>query len=385
MSNQTCYDLMVQGTQYREQHLPDQALACYGQAMIADPDSAAAFNNYGNTLRELGHPARAIPFLQHATILDPDLTTAHFNLAVAYLLQGDYARGFPAYESRWGFEHLAGTLPTYTQPRWTGQPLGGKTIFVRGEQGHGDMIQFMRFLDPLYRQGARIHLQVTEGLVPLFENSAMIASVTGYRDPDFEFDYWTPIMSLPQHLGITLETLPHSIQYITAHTTQVEAWRARLGPKTRLRVGFGWSGRPDSWINQHKSVPFEVMVDLIRRCPNYEWINMQIDARPEQEAVLAELGLKTYPGSIQSWADTAGLMQHVDVYIGVDTALTHLAGAMGRPTWVMLSQYALDWRWLLDRDNSPWYATAKLFRQRQMGNWTTVTQEIEQYLSWFKV
>jgi ADP-heptose:LPS heptosyltransferase len=313
------------------------------------------------------------------------LTTAHFNLAVAYLLQGDYARGFPAYESRWGFEHLAGTLPRYTQPRWTGEPLGGKTIFVRGEQGHGDMIQFSRFLDPLYRQGARIHLQVTEGLVPLFENSAMIASVTGYRDPDFEFDYWTPIMSLPQHLGITLETLPHSIQYITAHASQVEAWRQRLGAKTRLRVGFGWSGRPDSWINQHKSVPFEAIVDLIRRCPNYEWINMQIDARPEQEAVLADLGLRTYPGSIQSWADTAGLMQHVDVYIGVDTALTHLAGAMGRPTWVMLSKYALDWRWLLDRDNSPWYATAKLFRQRQMGNWATVTQEIEQYLSWFKV
>ena len=166
MSNQTCYDLMVQGTQYREQHLPEQALACYGQAMIADPDSAAAFNNYGNTLRELGHPARAIPFLQHATILDPDLVTAQFNLAVAYLLQGDYARGFPAYESRWGFEHLAGTLPSYTQPRWTGQPLGGKTIFVRGEQGHGDMIQFMRFLDPLYRQGARIHLRSQRAWCP---------------------------------------------------------------------------------------------------------------------------------------------------------------------------------------------------------------------------
>jgi ADP-heptose:LPS heptosyltransferase len=150
-------------------------------------------------------------------------------------------------------------------------------------------------------------------------------------------------------------------------------------------VGFGWSGRPDSWINQHKSVPFEVMVDLIRRCPQYEWINMQIDARPEQEAVLADLGLKTYPGSIQDWADTAGLMQQVDVYLGVDTALTHLAGAMGRPTWVMLSRYALDWRWLLDRDSSPWYATAKLFRQPEMGNWRSVTQQIAQYLSWFKV
>ena len=378
-------ELIMQGNQFRSETRPWDALACYAQAMVLDPESGSAFNNYGNTLRELGLPARSIPFLQHACILNPENVTAHFNLAVAYLLMGDYARGFPAYEVRWDFEHLAGTLPQYKQPRWTGQDLKGKTIFVRGEQGHGDMIQFSRFLEHLHILGAKIHLQVSEGLVPLFETSSMLEQVTVFKEPDFEFDYWIPIMSLPGVLGITLENLPHTIQYITPRADVAKEWQQRLGPKYKLRVGFGWSGRKDSWINQHKSVPFETIADLIRRCPQYEWINLQVDASPEEEEILKSLGVATYPGTIRSWADTAGLISNLDVVVGVDTAVTHLSCSLGRPTWVMLNNYALDWRWLLGRDYSPWYGSAKLFRQPSIGDWASVTKQIEQYLSWFKI
>ena len=377
--------LISQGNQFRTEVKPLDALACYGQALIIDPDSASAFNNYGNTLRELGQPVRSIPFLQHSCLLDPSSTVAQFNLAVAYLLSGDYARGFPAYEARWNFEHLAGTLPKYTQPRWTGQDLKDKTIFVIGEQGHGDMIQFSRFLINLHERGATIHLQVTEGLVPLFQNSLILKKVTVFQEPDFDFDYWIPIMSIPAVLGITLENLPHTIQYLNARNDLAEQWRQRLGLKRRLRVGFGWSGRKDSWINQHKSMPFETMLGLIKSCPDYEWINLQVDVAPEEEAQLAELGLSTYPGSIRSWADTAALISHLDVFVGVDTAVSHMSAALGRPTWIMLSQYALDWRWLLNRDDSPWYGSAKLFRQPSIGDWASVTKQIKQYLSWFKV
>lgn len=378
-------DLIEQGNQLRAQHEPEQALACYAQAFVADPDSAAAFNNYGNVMRELGYPARAVPFLQHAAVLDPNNITAHFNLSIAYLLMGDYTRGWPAYETRWKYEHLAGTEPKFSQPRWNGEDLKGKTILVVGEQGHGDNIQFSRFLWNLHTQGAQIKLQVTDGLIPLLSNSNIIQQVGSYGSDMGEFDYWVSIMSLPGILGITLDTLPRVQNYINADAVRAREWQQRLGPKTRMRVGFAWSGRPDSWLNQHKAVPFDAMLDLIRSCPEYEWINLQVDASPEQEAALAELGVTRYPGSVHSFADTAALMQHLDVVVGVDTAVSHLAGAMGRPTWIMLNAYATDWRWLTDRDSSPWYSTVRLFRQPQRGDWASVTKKVAQYLSWFKV
>jgi len=378
-------DLIEQGNQLRAQHEPEHALACYAQAFVADPNSAAAFNNYGNVMRELGHPARAVPFLQHAAVLDPKNITAHFNLAVTYLLMGDYARKWPAYEARWNYEHLAGTEPQFSKPRWGGEDLTGRTILVVGEQGHGDNIQFSRFLWILHQRGAQIKLQVTDGLIPLLNTSNIIQQVSSYGTDMGEFDYWVPIMSLPGILGITLDTLPRVQSYLNADPERVRAWQARLGPKTRMRVGFSWSGRPDSWLNQHKAVPFDVMMDLIRACPEYEWINLQVDATPEQEAELDQVGVTRYPGSVQSFADTAALMQYLDVVVGVDTAVSHLAAALGRPTWIMLNAYATDWRWLTDRDSSPWYSTARLFRQPVRGDWASVVKKVSQYLSWFKV
>jgi hypothetical protein len=378
-------ELIEQGNQLRAEQEPEQALACYAQAFVADPDCAAAFNNYGNVMRELGHPARAIPFLQHAAVLDPRNITTRFNLAVTYLLKGDYAQGWPAYEARWDYEHLAGTEPKFSQPRWHGEALAGKTILVVGEQGHGDNIQFVRFLWNLHAQGARVKLQVTDGLVPLLSLGGIIHQVGRYTDDMGEFDYWVPIMSIPGILGITLDTLPRVQSYLNADPAAVRQWQQRLGPKTRMRVGFCWSGRPDSWLNQHKAVPFETMLDLIKSTPEYEWINLQVDASDEQEAELAQAGVTRYPGSVHSFADTAALMQNLDVVVGVDTAVSHLAAALGRPVWIMLNAYATDWRWLTDRDSSPWYSTARLFRQPRRGDWATVTKKVAQYLSWFKV
>ena len=377
--------LIEEGNRLRGENRPDQALKCYMLAMCHDPDSSAAFNNYGNVLRECGQPRRGIPFLEHAAILDPNSVTARFNLAVSYLIMGDYARGWPAYESRWQYEHLAGSLPQHAQPRWTGQDLQGKTILVVGEQGHGDNIQFCRFLFNLHAAGARVLFQVTDGLIPLLSNSPIINWVGRYTDTPPEFDYWIPIMSIPGVLGITLENLPKQVQYINAFPDKQSAWLKLLGPKKRMRVGFSWSGRRDAWLNRHKSVPFENMLAMVKNNPQYEWINLQVDATPEEDQALADAGVTRYPGSIQSFADTAALISNLDVVISVDTAITHLAGALGRPTWLMLQWFGTDWRWMLDRDSSPWYSTVRIFRQPSMGDWTTVTKKIEQYLTWFKV
>ena len=377
--------LIEEGNRLRGENRPDQALKCYMLAMTHDPDSAAAFNNYGNVLRECGHPRRGIPFLEHAVILDPNNVTAKFNLAVSHLIMGDYARGWPAYEARWQYEHLAGTEPQHKQPRWRGEDLKDKTILVVGEQGHGDNIQFCRFLYNLHAAGAKVLFQTTEGLIPLLSNSGVISWIGRYSDEPPEFDYWIPIMSIPGILGVTLDNLPRQVQYINADTNKSAAWLKLLGSKKRMRVGFSWSGRRDAWLNRHKGVPFENILALIKNNPQYEWINLQVDATPEEDQALADVGVTRYPGSIQSFADTAALINCMDVVISVDTAITHLAGAMGRPTWLMLQWFATDWRWMLDRDSSPWYPTVRIFRQPGMGDWTSVTKKIEQYLTWFKV
>jgi hypothetical protein len=377
--------LIDQGNQHRANNQPEQALQCYAMAFVADPGSASAWNNYGNVVREMGHPRRAVPFLKMAQELDPSNITAEFNLAVAYLLMGDYAQGWPQYESRWQYEHLAGTLPTWTQPRWQGQDLRDKTILVVGEQGHGDNIQFVRFCYNLHVMGARVLLQVTDGLIPLFGTSDVIQWVGGYDQAPPEFDYWVPIMSIPGILGITLENLPLPISYINANDQMIKAWQQQLGPKTRLRVGLNWSGRRDSWLNQHKSVPFSVILEMVTKNPQYEWINLQVDATEDECQALADAGVKQFPGAINSFQDTAALMMNLDVVVGVDTAVSHLSGALGRPTWIMLNAFATDWRWLLNRDSSPWYSSARLFRQPQRGDWDNVVKKVAQYLSWFKV
>ena len=376
--------LIAHGNTAREENNPELALQYYAQAMTQDRQSASAFNNYGNVLRESGDPMGAIPFLQRSIQLAPEHPTAQFNLAVAYLLSGNYEQGWPQYETRWNYEHLAGTLPNYSQPRWTGQDIQDKTVLVIGEQGHGDNIQFIRFIGDLTSRGARVILTLNKSLRPLIQGAA-IPTILVDGDPLPTFDYWIPIMSIPAVIGVTVENLANVQYYLTADAQLQKEWQTRLGPKNRLRVGFCWSGRRDTWINRHKGMPFETMLELIKRNPTYEWVNLQCDCTAEEEAELVAAGVNAYPGAIASFADSAALIMHMDVVLSVDTAVAHLAGALGRPVWIMLSQYALDWRWLLDRDSSPWYTTARLFRQSQMGDWTSVTEKIHKFLSWYKI
>ena len=376
--------LIAQGNTHREQHQPDLALACYAQAFVQDPEHTGAFNNYGNVMREMGFPDRAQPFLEHAVRLDPTSETARFNLAVCYLLQGNYQQGWPAYEDRWNYQHLKGTLPNFPQPKWTGQELADKTVLVIGEQGLGDTIQFVRFCTALVHKGAQVVLVVDAGLVSLFGSSPGM-QVLAFNQELPNFDYWIPIMSLPGQLGTTLTTLDSSLSYLTINSAALPAWQQRLGSRRRLRVGVSWSGRKDTWIHQHKSVPFGQIVNLIQACPEYQWVNLQIDCDAEESQILQELGVGTYPGTITCMADSAALIMCMDVVISVDTAVSHLAAALGKSTWVMLNQYGQDWRWLLNRADSPWYPSVKLFRQPTMGNWGPVITQITRQLNLFKI
>jgi len=376
-------ELIALGNQYRELRKPESALACYIQAIGQEHHNPHAWNNYGNVIREMGYPDRAVPFLQQAALIDPTNVTARFNLAVSYLLMGDYERGWPAYEARWQYEHLQGSFPVW--PRlWHGEDIQDKTVLVWGEQGLGDNIQFLRFCLALRARGARVRMQVPGQIMSLLGGDA-IEHVSCLGDAPPDYDYWVPIMSIPQHLNVTLANLPAPLGYIQPSRDLQQIWQVRLGHKRRVRVGFSWSGRRDSWINQHKSVPFGEIASLIQRCPQYQWVNLQVDCTPEEQQRLAELGCEAWPGAIQCMADTAALISLMDVVVSVDTAVSHLSGALGQATWIMLNQYAVDWRWLLDRADSPWYPTARLFRQPQQDDWISVTQEIERNLKLFKI
>lgn len=381
----TADELVALGNASREQDNPEQALAYYAQAFVIDRNNSHAFNNYGNVLRELGDPAGSVPFLQRAITLNPGDPTANFNLSVAYLLQGDCAQGWPQYEHRWNFEHLAGTLPNFDQPRWTGQDLKDKTVLVLGEQGHGDNIQFVRFLWDLNRRGAKVILQVNNNLAPLLKGSTIIDQIIDTGQVPDSFDYWIPIMSLPGVLGVTVDNLAKIQNYINADEKLYRAWLRHLGPKHRLRVGFCWSGRRDSWINRYKGMSLDDMLGLIQRNPGYDWINLQLDATAEDTQRLIDAGVVKYSLPINNFADSAALIATLDVVVTVDTAVAHLSAALGRPTWIMLSNHAVDWRWLLNRDSSPWYLTARLFRQPARGEWQPVLDQIHKYLGWFKI
>ena len=372
--------LIAQGNTHRERHQPELALACYAQAFTQDYNSASAFNNYGNVIREMGYPNRAQVFLENAIRIDPTNETARFNLAVCLLLQGDYQQGWPAYEDRWTFEHLKGALPNLPQPRWIGQDLTDKTILVIGEQGLGDTIQFARFASTLRQMGAQVVLAVDATLVSLFGPGTV-----AFGDSLPNFDYWTPIMSIPGILKLTIDQLASPLSYIQADAASIAEWQKRLGPRRQLRVGFSWAGRRDTWIHQHKSIPFGQIVNLIKSNPNYQWINLQIDATKEESQILEKMGLATYPGTISCMADSAALIACIDVVISVDTAVSHLSAALGKPTWIMLNQYGVDWRWLLNRADSPWYPTVRLFRQPTLGNWGPVVTQISKHLNLFKI
>ena len=345
----------------------------------------AAFNNYGNVLREIGEPQQARPWLEHARRLAPDFVTAEFNLAVAALLEGDYVRGWPLYESRWRYEHMAGTLFRSNQPRWQGEDLQGRTLLVVGEQGHGDVIQMSRFLGHCQARGARVVLRTSANLLSLYANTNIIHELCAEDAEIPPHDTWTPIMSLPGVLGVTLENLQRTNCYLTARSDLVRDWQTRLGPKQRMRGALAWRGRPDSWLNQHKGVAFPLILDLVRDHPGVEWHLAQIDATPDEQAALLDQGVRCHGPEIRHWADTAALLHHCDLVISADTALAHLGGALGRPTWIMLNRFAQDWRWLLARDDSPWYNSVRLFRQREFDAWQPVVDQVSRYLGWFKV
>jgi tetratricopeptide (TPR) repeat protein len=357
----------------------EEAVAACRQAIRIKPDFADAHSNLGIALKDQGKLEEAIAACRQAIRFRPDFADAHWNESLLSLLTGDFERGWIKSEWRWKSTSSGLSRRNFTQPLWLGvETLDRKTILLHSEQGLGDTIQFCRYVPLVAARGARVVLEVAEPLRELMSDLADVSHCVSKGEPLPDFDLHCPMLSLPLAFGTRLDTIPSTTPYLRA-PAQGRGWEARLGPKDRPRIGLVWSGNPRHRDDRKRSIELNALLPLFDIAATF--VSLQKDLRASDEAVLTEQSNIIKLGqSLENFADTAALISHLDLVISVDTSVAHLAGALGRPVWVLLP-FVPDWRWLLDRDDSPWYPTARLFRQTDTGDWHSVVDRVRTALN----
>ena len=350
----------------------DQALAAYERAIELRPDFAEPHNKRGYVLEQQGRFEEALSCYEGAIALKPDLAEAHSNRSMAWLRMGDFVRGWPEYEWRWQRKDIP--KRPFLQPLWNGSPLADRTILLHAEQGLGDAIQFARYIPMVKRAGGRVLLECQRALLPLLSQFSDLPAVAA-GDPLPAFDVHAPLLSLPGIFRTTLESIPAAAPYLDLNSRLVDRWRQELAAESRRRVGLVWTGNPAHAHDRDRSLDFAEYAPLarLRDCAFY---SLQRGAHPAA-GVLPVIELEEAANSI---IETAAIMLNLDLVITVDTMAAHLAGALARPVWVLL-HLAADWRWLRDRQDSPWYPTARLFRQQRRGDWRGVLARVAEALS----
>ncbi|MGN6578932.1 MAG: tetratricopeptide repeat protein [Bordetella sp.] len=351
----------------------DEAAASYGRALALKPD-AETFGSRGLALHMGRRLDEALASYDSALALEPDYAEAHYNRALTLLRAGDLARGFQAY--RWRFR-IHEARPAIACPEWEGEPLAGKRLVIFHEQGAGDSLQFVRYVPMAAAFGAHVTLLVPPVLTRLLRASLPGIDVVDRLPDSAVFDFQVPMLSLPAVLGTTLDTIPADVPYLAADRVEAQAWAQRLAAaRPGLNVGLVWAGssKPASYDGRRSLKPAQ-LTPLAAVC-GIRWISLQI-GEPAEEARKppAEFHVIDWTNEIRDYADTAALVVNLDLVITVDTSVAHLAGALGRPVWI-LSRYDGCWRWLLNRGDSPWYPTARLFHQPAMGDWQSVIADV---------
>ena len=347
----------------------DQALTNYQHALRVRPNHADAHNNLGNVLRELGRFAEALESYENAIRIKPELAQARKNRGMAWLRLGDYQRGWPEYEWRWKCDD---SPPRgFKEPLWDGSPLEGRTILLHAEQGLGDTLQFVRFAPLVHERGGRVLLECQTPLVELLKNCRGVEQLIPRGEPLPAFDVHAPLMSLPTIFGTTLETLPAEVPYVFVDQQLAEHWREELEKLSGVKIGINWQGNPKFRADRFRSMPLA----HFGRLANVEGVRLiSLQRGPGVEQLAALNGrfevtqLETAADDAQSFADTAAIMQNLDLVVTSCTSIAHLAGALGIPCWVAIP-FSADWRWMLDRDDSPWYPSLRLFRPASIAGW----------------
>ena len=364
------------------------ALIAHDRALSLQPDFADAHYNRGNALHAQKRFAEALVAYERAIVLRPDFADAHFNESLCRLVTGDFERGWQKYEWRWQTTQLGSNKRIFAQPLWTGSDdIAGKTILLHAEQGMGDTIQFARYVPLVAARAGRVILEVPPPLHALMRSLPGGAEVVAMGEGLPDFDTHCPLLSLPRAFGTTLETIPAAMPYLGASEGMIAAWRDRLGKHERPRVGLVWAGNPRKElpgahrIDRQRSMAFDQLAPLfeIAGCDFYS-----LQKGDEAVAQLRNSTLRDrvvdFTDDLHDFSDTAALIENLDLVIAVDTSVAHLAGALGKPFW-LLNRDGTCWRWLLDRDDSPWYPTVRQFRQDDSRAWDGVIARIKAALA----
>jgi tetratricopeptide (TPR) repeat protein len=352
-----------------------EALAAYDRALGHTPQNAELLANRAAALRRLDRPQEALMSALCALAIKPDLAHARFVEAVARLTLGDFTAGWEAYEARWNIGWLASQRRNFGAPLWLGrESLRNKTILLHAEQGLGDTIQFARYAPLVAARGATVILEVQHELVRLLSNLQGAAVVVARQAPLPPYDFHCPLMSLPLACGTTLETIPADVPYLTPIAADVVSWEARL--PARPRVGLAWSGARSHDNDLNRSIGLATLLPLLD-LPDVAFVSLQQEVREEDAALLKDRRDILPLGQFNDFADTAAVIAGLDAVISVDSAVAHLVGAMGKALLLLLP-FAADFRWLRERGDSPWYPSARLFRQPQFRDWDSVVKLLRQ-------
>jgi len=356
----------------------EEALPWFDKAGALRPGSIVSLINKAHSLTQLLRLDEAMGIYRHVQAIYPHNADAMWNSALLCLLTGDFAAGWAGREIRWQ-AHMRPPYPNFAQPMWRGtQDVEGKTVLLYAEEGNGDTIQFVRYAPDLVSRGARVILAVQDTLQPLLTGLPGVSLCIPRSSQLPPFDLHCPICSLPFAFGTRLETIPSATPYLPPPSqARLQAWeqqlRERLGAGRKCRVGLVWSGNPNHGNDRNRSVPLRTLLPLLD--VDAAFVSLQKDARPEDQAILEQGGIVDLTAGLSDFAETAALVSCLDIVITVDTSVAHLAGALARPTWIMLP-YSPDFRWLLDRDDSPWYPTVRLFRQAATRDWNEVIDRV---------
>jgi tetratricopeptide (TPR) repeat protein len=352
----------------------DKFLSLYRAGAPADALLAEARVNRAWALDRLNLRQDALAACDAAIEGDARHALAHFNAAPICLAMGDYERGWREFEWRWQDPVNKIHARNFRQPLWLGrEDLRGRRILLYAEQGFGDTIQFCRYASLVKALGAHVILEAPRPLLPLLGGLAGPDELVAFGEKLPEFDFQTPLMSLPLCFGTTVETIPAEVPYLAASADRVAKWQGILGPRRGVRVGLAWSGNPALGSDAMRSAKLADLAPMF--CEGIEYIAVQKDVRPHDIPAAAQLGVRLVGEEMRDFADTAALISLMDVVISVDSAPAHLAGALGKPVWVLL-YFAAEWRWLMEREDSPWYPTARLFRQRTALDWAEVAGRV---------
>lgn len=363
------------GIALASQNKMDEAMASFLRAIELNPQLAEAHSNLGIAWDDKGYLNEALACYEEALRLNPDYAKAHISRGLVLLLRGEYEQAWAEYEWRWTTGEIQPRQ--FAQPRWDGSPLAGRTILLHAEQGIGDTILFLRYAPLIQELGGRVLVDCQPALAPLATTCPGIDIVASGDRPLSSFDVFASLSSLPGIFGTTLDTIPARIPYLSADPVRVEHWRQELAHERRLKVGIVWQGNSQYKADRDRSVPLTQFAPLAD-VPGVVLLSLQFGEGADQLATAAlpitDLGSRAVP-----LENLAAVLVNLNLLISVDTAPAHLAGALGLSFWLALSHRPY-WPWLLGRSDSPWYPTARLFRQRRDGDWTTVFAEMAQAL-----